>query len=182
MRRREPGTDHIFHMTQALKHDRVVSAVNNELIYQRGAVAPRIDQVFIHADCRPHEILIGPCSTLAGPLCVGEAVVHPETALMLASARPESFHPDLAIKEQPTMPDIKTKRFTRQRVEYWIPTGTYHGDGGRLEDTELARAWAKQELVQRGVLKENQSAEGHIRVKPHDEHVIVYIEFDEEQK
>lgn len=78
--------------------------------------------------------------------------------------------------------DIVTKRFTRERVEYWIPTGTYDGEGSRFENTGLAYAWAKQRLVEAGVLKEDQSAEGHVRIKPHDEHVIVYIEFDEEWK
>lgn len=85
--------------------------------------------------------------------------------------------------------DIETKRFTRERVEYWIPTGTYHADGARIEDINLAIAWAKQELEKRGVVMQRSAVpltsfdfEGHIRIKPHDEHVIIYIEFDEEQK
>lgn len=79
--------------------------------------------------------------------------------------------------------DIETKRFTRERVEYWIPTGAYTDDGARVEDIGLATAWAKQELKQRGVIDHaDLNYEGHVRIKPCDEHVIVYIEFDEEQK
>lgn len=85
-------------------------------------------------------------------------------------------------KEASVAADIEVKRFTRQRVEYWIPTGCFDGDGGRFEDLGLAHAWARQELVERGVIKEDDSAEGHVRIKPSDEHVIVCIEFDEEQK
>lgn len=90
--------------------------------------------------------------------------------------------PPAAPKEAAVAADIEKKIFVRKRVEYWIPTGRFDGDGGRFEDTGLAYAWAQQELENRGVIKPGASAEGHIRIKPSDEHVIVFVEFDEEQK
>lgn len=84
-------------------------------------------------------------------------------------------------KEAAVAGDIQVKRFTRERVEYWIPTGRFDGEGGRFEDLGVAHAWAVQELVVKGVIEEGSSAEGRVFVKPSDEHVIVFVEFDEEQ-
>lgn len=137
-----------------------------------------IHAVYVDERCAPDQLIHGPAETLAGHLNHGEVVMHPDTAARYA----RHFLVIPYRKEVPTVAaDIETKVFTRQRVEYWITTGTYHGDGARFEETEQAYAWAKQRLVNAGVIKEGQSAEGHIRVRPHDEHVIVYIEFDEEQ-
>ncbi len=90
---------------------------------------------------------------------------------------------DTGSKEAVVAGDIEVKHFARQRVEYWIPTadsGT--AVGARFEDLYQAYAWAGQELEKRGVVKKGANIEGHVRIKPSDEHVIVYVEFDEEQK
>lgn len=78
------------------------------------------------------------------------------------------------------MGDIQVRTFTRTRKEWWIAVdGQY---GGRVEDIYLAANWARQALENRNVPCATGDYEGHIKIKPTDEHVIVYIEFDEEQK
>lgn len=87
------------------------------------------------------------------------------------------------------MAEIESKIFTRRRMEWWVPTGTYHGDGARVEELNKAISWAQNALQNHEIVVQRGQApltafdfEGHIRTKPHDEHVIVYIEFDEEEK
>jgi hypothetical protein len=79
--------------------------------------------------------------------------------------------------------DIEKKVFTRQRVEWHVPTpGGFWGDGADWTDLMLAITYATHRLVELGKVKHgDEPASDLIKIKPSDEHVIVFIEFDEEQ-
>lgn len=71
------------------------------------------------------------------------------------------------------------KVFVRERVEYWVPTGSYDDDRDGADWHELMKAisWATSELKKAGQLLEswNEAGYGQLSILPHDEHVIVRL-------
>lgn len=151
-----------------------------------------VEAIYVDRAVPRNEVWCGPCETASGFVAPGELMMHPEDADACAKLMRTpvpvsmvriSLDTNASSKEQPMAADIEKKTFTRKRVEWFVPTGTYSGGGARIEDVNLATEWARQFLVANGVIKDERgAAEGHIHIKPHDEHVVVYVEFDEEQK
>lgn len=185
MKRREPGTSRIYAMKQAYPHAQVLKGVNQELRYQRSPYTPSIETVFVDSGCRVGEIILGPCSTLGGPLCAGEAMVHPETAVALRALSPQHYLPDLIFKEPEPVSDIEHKTFAVKREEWFVPTGDYRDQHGACwTDFMLAITYATNRLIELGKFSTDQGEPSSdlIKVVPHDEHVVVRIEYTEEQK
>jgi hypothetical protein len=131
MRRREPGTNRIYHMTQAAYHEAVLAGLNREVSLQRGS--SRVETVYTDERCTQSEIILGPCMTLAGPLVEGEAMVHPDTAVTLSSLpSPEHGKPlVLATPEAGEETQTLEARIVGAHAE-WM---TQHAPGLRLLDT-----------------------------------------------
>lgn len=80
--------------------------------------------------------------------------------------------------------DIEHKIFAVKREEWFVPTGDYHDQHGACwTDLMLAITWATQRLKELhkfdGV---GEPASDQIKVVPHDEHVVIRIEYTEEKK
>ena len=79
------------------------------------------------------------------------------------------------------MSDIEQKTFTTVRKEWWVPTGTYPERGADYVELTKAIHWATQELKSAGRhFIGNSPADNAITVHPHDEHVVIRVEFDRE--
>lgn len=77
--------------------------------------------------------------------------------------------------------DPVLKKFQTTRYEYWVPAGTYEGDGAYWNQISRAIHWAHKDLERAGKLeKGREAAVDQIKILPHDEHVIVRYEIEEE--
>lgn len=80
------------------------------------------------------------------------------------------------------MADIEHKLFAVKREEWFVPTGGYHDQYGACW-TELMKAisWATHRLEKLGKFDgTGEPASDLIKIVPHDEHVVVRIEYTEE--
>jgi hypothetical protein len=117
-----------------------------------------------------------------------EATIHP--ALASDIRRLGKLPPDLEFIYPPDRPreavpvsTIDQKTYVTKRVEWHVPTGTY-GDTG-ADWTEIMKAinYATNYLKNQGKLDEGREpAMDQIKVIPHDEHVVIRVVLDEEQK
>jgi hypothetical protein len=145
MRRRAPGTDRIYHMTQAVSHEQVLAGLNRDVSLQRGSSS--IEMVYTDDRCTKGEVILGPCMTLAGPLVEGEAMVHPDTAVTLSSPPSPEYHRPLIVTTPETAEETRTleERIVGAHAE-WM---TQHAPGLRLLDTTqliTASAYADEAL------------------------------------
>jgi hypothetical protein len=140
-----------------------------------------IHAVYVDERCALDQIIHGPATTLVGPLNHGEVVMHPDTAARYA----RHFLVIPYREEVPTVAaDIKHKTFVVKREEWFVPTGGYHDQNGACwTDLTLAITYATQRLGELGKFNgEGEPASDQIKVVPHDEHVVVRIEYTQEQK
>lgn len=78
--------------------------------------------------------------------------------------------------------DITQKTFIRQREEWHVSTpGGFWGDGAPWVDFMLAIEYATHRLKKLSKVAGHEPADDQIKIRPSDDHVIVFIEFDEEQ-
>lgn len=79
--------------------------------------------------------------------------------------------------------DIEHKTFAVKREEWFVPTGDYHDQHGACwTDLMLAITDATHRLSDLGKIKHgDEPASDLIKIVPHDEHVVVRIEYTEEQ-
>jgi hypothetical protein len=78
--------------------------------------------------------------------------------------------------------DIEHKTFVVKREEWFVPTGGYHDQYGACwTDLMLAITHATNRLKELGKVEDNhvEPADDQIKVVPHDEHVVVRIEYVE---
>jgi len=80
-------------------------------------------------------------------------------------------------------PNIERKTFAVKREEWFVPTGGYHDQHGACwTDLMLAIGWASHRLKELGKFDgTGEPASDLIKIVPHDEHVVVRIEYTEEQ-
>jgi hypothetical protein len=149
-----------------------------------------IQAIYIDSRVQRDVILLGPCETGSSSLLEGELMMHPDDAAIFADltrkTAPESMiHiPPNSSKEQLMSGDIEHKLFAVKREEWFVPTGTYHDQfGADWTDLMKAISWATHRLEKLGKFDGNgEPASDLIKVVPHDEHVVVRIEYTEEQK
>jgi hypothetical protein len=162
------------------------SRADNERVVIKALTAYRLFTTSIHAvyvdeRCVLDQLIHGPAETLAGHLNHGEVVMHPDTAARYA----RHFLVIPYLKEVPTVAaDIEHKTFVVKREEWFVPTGGYTDQYGACwTDLMLAITHATQRLGELGEFNgEGEPASDQIKIVPHDEHVVVRIEYTQEQK
>ncbi len=140
---------------------------------------PPLTAVYVSSLLDPGDDLVhGPRELYAGTLLSSEIVMHPRTA-----ARWAAWNATTTSKEIPMAADIKQKTFTRRREEWHVPTPSgFWGDGACWTDLMQAINYATNRLKELDRVKRgHEAASDQIKIKPSDEHVIVFIEFDEER-
>lgn len=132
--------------------------------------------------------------SLHGAMWSLTARLHPITLLDMIRAQDEGASlsyrldyddaPLTSPKEPAVAADIEKKVFTHQRVEWHVATpGGFEGGGALWTDLMQAITLATHRLVELGKVKHgDEPASDLIKIRPSDDHVIVFIEFDEEQK
>lgn len=163
---------------QADNHIAVLDGARRHIDYRFGV---HFQTVYVDDRVPYGEVILGHCETVAGYLAYCEALMHPAFAAHLAKY---STHPILPSEEQPMAADIEHKTFAVKREEWFVPTGGYHDQHGACWiDLMLAITWATQRLKELGKFDGvGEPASDQIKVVPHDEHVVVRIEYTEEQK
>jgi hypothetical protein len=146
-----------------------------------------VQVIYVDSRVQRDIILLGPCETESGTLLEGELMMHPDDAAIFADlarkpATEATIHiPLTSGKEQPMAADIEHKTFVVKREEWFVPTGGYHDQHGACwTDLMLAITHATQRLGELGEFNgEGEPADDQIKVVPHDEHVVVRIEYIE---
>lgn len=161
-----------------------------QVFYVDGAPAPAFNQV-----------ITGPCQTLAGDLSTNRCAISRETADAIRTYLSSAVHPwphhvfadrrdggflisEPKPKEPAVAADIEHKTCAVKREEWFVPTGGYHDQHGACwTDLMLAITYATQRLKE---LKQfdgvGEPASDQIKIVPHDEHVVVRVEYTEQQK
>jgi hypothetical protein len=146
-------------------------------------------QIYVDERVPFGEVILGHCETVAGRLAYDEALMHPALAAHLAqsfkSPAKVGIFPLTHDKEQPMAADIEHKTFTVKREEWFVPTGSYDNQYGACwTDLMLAITYATNRLKELGEVNSDhvEPADDQIKVVPHDEHVVVRIEYMQEQK
>jgi hypothetical protein len=145
-------------------------------------------QIYVDERVSYGQVILGHCETVAGRLAYDEALMHPDLAAHLAAPfkRPAEvgIFPLAHSKEQPMAADIEHKTFEVKREEWFVPTGDYRDQHGACwTDLMLAITWATNRLKELGKFDGvGEPSSDQIKVVPHDEHVVIRIEYTEEAK